>query len=411
VALSLGLVQGPGPQTPSACLKAVQEYPAKKAQEADSAGQKADFAAIQKAQQAMARESAAQFTVDATSVPELRPLAQLYAQAGQLDMAGRALDRGLQSPGVGVADRAALLVAGVDIFMRRSGDGGPVQAERYATMLDGLDARANIQKAQAHARLGSYYRGVDTDAQIVAHYGAFLDRLARLPEPDRAPFLNSALSAYASLAEVYGGRGDNERAIATLKQGLAALPGVRNAQQYLGETLQRYQLVGQPAGAIEAAAWLNAPPGTATLPLKGRVRIVEFTAHWCGPCRKSYPAMRALHADYSAKGADVVFVTRVYGYVGTRRNLTPDQEVEADREYFLGEHQVAHAIAIDTVTPAAGSAQSPNDTRYHVSGIPQIVVVDKRGIVRRILIGWDPANEAPLRQFVEKLLAEPATAG
>jgi hypothetical protein len=41
----------------------------------------------------------------------------------------------------------------------------------------------------------------------------------------------------------------------------------------------------------------------------------------------------------------------------------------------------------------------------------QIVVVDKRGLVRRILIGWDPANQAPLRQFVEELLAEPATAG
>jgi len=328
----------------------------------------------------------------------------LYAQAGQTDLASRAIDRGLQVPGAAVGDRASLLVVAIDIFARGD-ESGLARAEAYASALDGLDASANLQKAQAHATLGSYYRAIDTDARIVAHYTAFLDLLAKIPEGDRAPLKNGAVPAYTSLAEVYGGRGENDRAITILKQGLAALPDVKNAAQALGDTLQRYQLVGQPAGAIEAATWLNAPAGTTSLSLKGRVHVLEFTAHWCGPCRKSYPAMRALHESYSAKGADVVFVTRVFGMFGSRRGLTPAQEVDADREYFVGEHHLSHAIAIDTTTP--WGTTSPNDARYHALAIPQIVVVDKRGIVRRILIGWDPVNEAPLRQLVERLLAEP----
>jgi RecB family endonuclease NucS len=48
-----------------------------------------------------------------------------------------------------------------------------------------------------------------------------------------------------------------------------------------------------------------------------------------------------------------------------------------------------------------------NEDRYKVGGIPQIVVVDKQGKIRLIVVGWDPAAEACLNRLVERLLAEP----
>ena len=56
----------------------------------------------------------------------------------------------------------------------------------------------------------------------------------------------------------------------------------------------------------------------------------------------------------------------------------------------------------------------PNDTAYKVSGIPQIHLIDKRGRIRLIMIGYDDANEPKLAEIVAKLLAEdtqPASGG
>jgi hypothetical protein len=50
-------------------------------------------------------------------------------------------------------------------------------------------------------------------------------------------------------------------------------------------------------------------------------------------------------------------------------------------------------------------AESPNELNYHVAGIPEYVLIDRAGIVRRIIFaGWDPANEAGLRASFRKLL-------
>jgi hypothetical protein len=53
-------------------------------------------------------------------------------------------------------------------------------------------------------------------------------------------------------------------------------------------------------------------------------------------------------------------------------------------------------------TPAA----MPNEMNYKVSGIPQIVLLDRAGMVRMIVVGWDPANEAHIGMMINKLLTE-----
>jgi hypothetical protein len=48
----------------------------------------------------------------------------------------------------------------------------------------------------------------------------------------------------------------------------------------------------------------------------------------------------------------------------------------------------------------------PNEAAYKVGGIPQINILDARGNIRLIMIGYDDANEERLGAFIEKLLAE-----
>jgi thiol-disulfide isomerase/thioredoxin len=167
---------------------------------------------------------------------------------------------------------------------------------------------------------------------------------------------------------------------------------------------ERYALVGTTAVPIVAKYWLNAPSGTTTYVPKGNVTLLEFSAHWCGPCRKSYPAIAALQEQFKARGLKTVFATNLYGFFHEREHLTPEQEIDVDREYFLTEHALPVQIAISPAVNDEAGEVDLNSKNYKVGGIPHIVVIDKLGVIRMIVIGWDPASKERLATMINSVL-------
>jgi thiol-disulfide isomerase/thioredoxin len=213
------------------------------------------------------------------------------------------------------------------------------------------------------------------------------------------------------MAEAWAGQGRTEDAIALLKRAPVELAGVANVSERLASTLERYLLVGTPAAAISAPRWLNGPDGSTVVDMKGHVTLLEFTAHWCGPCKESYPGIKRLLADYGTKGFRVVFATELYGYFGVERPLTPEAEFDRDREYFRKEGLDVPIAVSDRVTPKTVDGRTvyvpdPNNAAYKVGGIPQIHLIDRQGRIRLIMVGYDDANEPQLRRLVEALLKE-----
>ena len=47
------------------------------------------------------------------------------------------------------------------------------------------------------------------------------------------------------------------------------------------------------------------------MPMTGAVTLLEFTAHWCGPCKESYPGVKRLLAKYGPQGFRVVLATEL----------------------------------------------------------------------------------------------------
>jgi thiol-disulfide isomerase/thioredoxin len=207
----------------------------------------------------------------------------------------------------------------------------------------------------------------------------------------RKKYSYQIVSAYDNLAEAVAGQGENDRAIALLKSAKSDWPELAGR---VDDTLARYLTVGNEAPAIAADTWLNHEGGT--LPLKGKVTLLQFTAHWCGPCKESYPGMKRLLERFAKDAFQIVFYTQLYGYFGAEQPLTAVQETERDREYFAG-----YGFKIPIAIGQRGVEES-----YKVGGIPPIVAIDKAGKIRLIMVGYDDANEEKLASFIKTLLAE-----
>lgn len=81
---------------------------------------------------------------------------------------------------------------------------------------------------------------------------------------------------------------------------LAWMLSPRSFIPFFGSLLTRMQMP-----AIEAAGWINGPPPDQNA-LAGKVVVIEVWASWCGPCRKSMPALVNLHEAFANRA--VVFV-------------------------------------------------------------------------------------------------------
>ena len=141
-------------------------------------------------------------------------------------------------------------------------------------------------------------------------------------------------------------------------------------------------------GAV-APAWKNvAPVGGAPkslADLRGRVVVLDFWATWCGPCRLVAPRLSSLQARFGAQGLSVVGIT------------TDEAEVAA-----------AFAQRTDMKYPTVVDTQGDTSRAYGIGSLPSLFILDKRGVVRDVAVGFDPSHDAAVEQLVKTLLAEPA---
>jgi thiol-disulfide isomerase/thioredoxin len=113
------------------------------------------------------------------------------------------------------------------------------------------------------------------------------------------------------------------------------------------------------------------------------VVMLDFWATWCGPCVQEMPLLAEVAEAYKEKG--VVF------------RAINEQEKPEEIHKFLEEKKLAITVALDS-EGAVGAA-------YHAEAIPMLVLIDKKGIVQAVHIGYDPAIKTTLRKELDALLA------
>ncbi len=400
------------PTTPEACVKAARDFAISEQRLLKQITGEA-IRKIESDKGVMAQKCAAQFTVATHPEADLANLMALYGEAGQPDMAKEALARGLASKTIPTKARAEVLAQAVMTGLRE-----PKSAERNARLEHFVDELDQLQgdlldvKISAHSRMNSFYRGDDIDDGIIKHSTWLIDRAKTFTPEQRAKYGSTIIYAHINMAEAVAGRGDNPRAQALLKAAKTGWTDIKDADRMIDPVIARYALVGTVGAPITAPRWLNAPANS-TIAMPGAVTLLEFTAHWCGPCKESYPGVKRLLAKYGPQGFRVVLATELYGYFGTERPLTPEAEFERDREYWSHEGlnvPVAvgdqRAIPVRNADGTYAATRNPNDAAYEVGGIPQIQIIDRKGRIRLIMVGYDDVNEASLSKLIESLLKE-----
>jgi peroxiredoxin len=119
--------------------------------------------------------------------------------------------------------------------------------------------------------------------------------------------------------------------------------------------------------------------------LRGKVVVIDFWMTACPACRFTGPRLSALDARLGARGLVVI-------------GITDDPVREA-----------ARTAASYGMQFAIGTDESFTTQRaYGVTAFPTTFVVDRRGVVRDVMVGFDPRREREIEALIEKLLAEAA---
>jgi peroxiredoxin len=118
--------------------------------------------------------------------------------------------------------------------------------------------------------------------------------------------------------------------------------------------------------------------------LKGQVVLINFWASWCGPCRQEMPVLEQMYKKYKPLGVTLLGV-----------NVEPDSSNAAG---WLKATPVSFPILFDT--------DSKVSKLYDVAGMPNTVILDRKGTVRFVHRGYKPGEENEYMDQIRSLVRE-----
>ena len=119
--------------------------------------------------------------------------------------------------------------------------------------------------------------------------------------------------------------------------------------------------------------------------LKGKVVFVNFWASWCMPCKEEMPSIEALHRGL-LNNDSFLMITILY-----------KDDVKTATDYM---HAYSYTFPLFTDNDGISAK------RYGVTGVPETYLIDKKGALRKRVIGPADWNSSEAKAFINSLLSE-----
>ena len=381
--------------------------------EASESGREVDGEELRRQAEATARRCLPPAGGAPSRAEQLPSLARLYVEAGRYPQASAALGRYLLHPGVGRAKKAETLLQHIGHALHSYSlhtAAAPERAslaESYLKKLVRFGPPFVKQRLDGHARMARHYLSAGEGTAALRHQSEVVRLIKRSKPDERTKAASDFLFDLLMLADLTCNKEGAGRALAALENISPELISLAGAEQAVLVARSRYELAGRAAPVPAPRYVLNEEAGTAASEARGRVTVMLFAAQWCGPCRALYPRASEIHERFRQDGVRVLLVTRLYGNFGDRKGLKPEEELAALRDYYVGEMKLKFPILVEAqpVEDEAGGAVAHRD-QVLFGFLPQVLVIDRGGVTRAVLIGALPGQGERLRAAVEELVAE-----
>ncbi len=123
-------------------------------------------------------------------------------------------------------------------------------------------------------------------------------------------------------------------------------------------------------GKVDLAQW------------KGKVVLVDFWATWCEPCKKSFPKLEELRVKYAASGFEIVAVSE-------------DDEQNGVKEF---------GTTYGAKFPLLWDKDKSLANQWHPPNMPSSFILDKKGVVRFVHLGYHDGEEKEIETELKSLL-------
>lgn len=117
---------------------------------------------------------------------------------------------------------------------------------------------------------------------------------------------------------------------------------------------------------------------------RGKVLYLDFWSAWCAPCRRAMPDLDALRRDFPRSDFEVI-------------GINVDGEADDGRR-LLDELGIGYPAAEDVELRAA--------ERYGVETLPVSFIIDRGGVIRRVLRGKAAESVDEQRELLRRLIEE-----